>query len=173
MVLPNCVLQVWNTRATPSQGSLNKINALVFLRILQFECLSVGPSRVSAYLENHAHFSQIACRPLAIVTNGCRKCSGEFVLHCLHSTGCSLDSVFIFWNQFWCTIPAMQKTLIVRGWKDMFYSKREIIVSSCSWKFNTDKVFRLFSLFCKCIDLSMEWLRSAWMHVLKMFNVGA
>lgn len=45
-MLPNCVLQVWSTRATPSKGSLHKANALVFLRILQFKCLSVGPSRV-------------------------------------------------------------------------------------------------------------------------------
>lgn len=127
----------------------------------------------SAYLENYAHFSQIACRQLALVTDGWRKCSGQFVLHCLHSIGYSLDSVFIFWIQFWCMIPAMQKTLIACGWKDIFYSKREIIVLSFSWKFNTDQVFGLFSLFCKWIDVSMEWPKSTWIPVLKMLNGGA
>lgn len=174
MVLPNCVLQVWNTRTTPSKGSLNKTNAWVLLRILQFKCLSLDPSRVVLLtLENCAHFSQIACRQLAFVTNGWRKFSGEFALHCLHSIGYSLDSVFIFWIHFWCMVPAMQKPSLYVSERKYFIQREQSLLHLSLGSLILDKVFSLFSLSCKWIDLSMEWLRSAWIHVLKTFNVGA
>lgn len=60
----------------------------------------------------------------------------------------------------------------------MFYWKGVIIATSFSPKFNTDKVFSLFSLLCKQIDLSVPWndLKvPKYMHrrcLIWMLNVG-
>lgn len=167
VMLPNCVLQVWNTRTTPSKGSLNKTNAWVLLRILQFKCLSLGPSRV-VLLTGKLHILvklPVGNWHLWLMTGG----SFQQSLLCIACIALAIPWAvfFIFWIHFWCMIPAMQKTLLVCGWKDIFYSKTAIIASSFSWKFYTDEVFSLLCLFCKWIDFSMEWLKSAWIHVLK------
>lgn len=58
------------------------------------------------------------------------------------------------------------------------FIERVIIATSFSWKFNTDKVFSLFSLLCKQIDLSVPWddLKvPKYMHgrcLMRMLNVG-